>query len=274
MSKTLRSLEKLLDFFERAGMELTAEEVAEILWLAARLPTVSGEGLPTQSAPHVAAPPAIPAAPARQSLPPSRSETFGPSVTATSAPAQGGPATTDLYPVQAGISAGGTAARTIRSPAAFALPGSLELGRSLRPLKRRVPSRSQLVLDEAATAHRIADTGDWTPVFNPAPERWLDVLLVVDESSSMVIWQRTLAELRILLARQGAFRNIEVLGFRAGPGNTGIRIYTGIGPAADRRRFRLPAELLDPSGRRLIAVVSDCVSPIWHNGVMAAMLSG
>ena len=137
-----------------------------------------------------------------------------------------------------------------------------------------MPSRSHLVLDEAATAHHIADTGDWTPVFNPAPERWFDVLLAVDESSSMVIWQRTIAELENLLERMGAFRNVEMLGFRASPDNTGIRIYSGIGPAADRGRTRRPAELIDPLGRRLIAVVSDCVSPIWHNGVMATLLSG
>ena len=45
MSETPASLEKLLDFFGRAKMEPTAEEVADLLWLAARLPTASIHGV-------------------------------------------------------------------------------------------------------------------------------------------------------------------------------------------------------------------------------------
>ena len=207
---------------------------------------------PTPSRPHCR--PRSPAPRCRQPA----ARRSGPSVTATTAAGQGGPAAADLYPVQAGTSAGGTAARTIRSPAAFALPGSLELGRSLRPLKRRVPSRSHLVLDEAATAHHIADTGDWTPVFNPAPERWFDVLLVVDESSSMVIWQRTIAELEKparapgrlpqrrdagLPREPGQHRHPDLLGHRpcgrSGPHPPAGRADRSAGPAFDRRRQRL-----------------------------------
>ena len=229
MTPTAASVERLIDFLGRAGEEPTAEELAETLWLAARLPAPRGAGLLASPTPPASPPPPIPPAPARESLPPSRGETFGPTVTAASAPAQGS-ATTGLYPAQAGSGTGNTAARTIRSPGALALPGSLELGRSLRPFKRRVPSRAHLVLDEAATAYRIADTGDWTPVFNPAPERWLEVVLVVDESSSMIIWQRTLTELQRLLERQGAFRSIEVLGFRAGPDYRSVRSVHGHRP--------------------------------------------
>lgn len=273
MSGTPSRLEKLLDFFGQAGMELAAEEVAEILWLAARLPAAPSATFSPPVAVQTAAPPAIPPGATRQSLPPSRAETLGPAQATVSSATQSEPTTTGLYPLQAGVSTGGMAARTIRSPAAFALPGTLELGRCLRPLQRRVPSRSRLLLDENATAHRIADTGDWTPVLHYAPERWLDVFLIVDESSSMIIWQRTLSELQNLLERQGAFRNVEVLGFRVNSDDTGISIHPGIGATADRNLLRRPAELIDPVGRRLIAVVSDCICPVWHNGVMAKLLS-
>lgn len=269
---TAEPVEHLLDFLGRAGEEATAEEVAELLWLAARLPARRKGVLSAPHTPPAMAPPAIAPAPARESPPPGRSETFGQTATASgqAAPAR---ASSDLYPASSAIDSGGTAARRIRSPGALALPGSLELGRSLRPLKRRVPSRVRRLLDEVATARHIADTGQWTPVFNPAPERWLDVVLVVDESSSMIIWQQTLVELQRLLERQGAFRSIEVLGFSANAGNRGIEIHTGIGHRAERGRQRRPAELIDPMGRRLIAVVSDCVSPVWHNGVMGTALS-
>src|SRR5262249_10108275 len=35
-----------------------------------------------------------------------------------------------------------------------------------------------------------------------------------------------------------------------------------------------PGELLDPSGRRLIAVVSDCHAPAWHNGSAYRLMHG
>lgn len=271
--EALTSLEQLLDVFKRAGLESTAEEVAEMLWLAAQLPAADVERPPTQTTQlPVGIPPEITET-NRPSLPPGRGETFGSTITASSTSVQGEAEVANLYPIQANIPQGGVAARPIRSPAAFALPGSLEIGRNLRPFKRRVPSRSHFVLDELATAHYIADTGDWTPVLNPAPERWLDVLLLVEETSSMIIWQRMVAELKHVLEHQGAFRNIEVLGFRANAGNTSVRFYTGTGPLASQSSPRYPAELLDPMGRRLIAVVSDCVSPIWHNGVMATNLA-
>src|SRR5205807_10150952 len=43
-----------------------------------------------------------------------------------------------------------------KSPAAPALPYALDLSRALRPLMRRVPSRTQFVFDEKATAYSIA----------------------------------------------------------------------------------------------------------------------
>ena len=270
MTRGDTAVERLFEVLGRAGEQSAAVEVAEMLWLAARLPARRAEKTREPPLRRIAPPPAPPPPTVREPVPPGRDETFGPTATATTASAR---STTGLYPTQAGTVAGGAAARTIRSPGALALPGTLELGRSLRPLKRRVPSRTQIVLDEDATAHRIADTGQWTPVFNPAPERWLDVVLVVDESSSMIIWQRTVAELEHLLECQGAFRNVQTLGLRPRADNQSVEIYTGIGPMADRARLRRPAELIDPLGRRLIAVVSDCVSPAWHNGVMATVLS-
>jgi len=273
MSATETPLERLVDVLRAAGQEPTAEDIADVLWLAARLPIRETSVQPEPPAPQPS-PPSVAAGTPRESVPPSRAEHFGPPATGAGA-ASAAPATTELYPAQAGLAGGegGAPARNIRSPGAAALPGSLELGRSLRPLKRRVPSRAQLVLDETATAHRIADTGEWMPVLRSAPERWLDIVLVVEESSSMIIWQRTLAELTRLLERQGAFRNIEVLGFGATSDFRSVDLYTGIGPRSGRRRSRRPSEIVDPLGRRLIAVVSDCVSAVWHNGCMAALLN-
>jgi hypothetical protein len=273
VSTTPSPLERFLAVLERTGGSATAEEAAEILWLATR---VSARGRAATRRPEPSPtrpPPLLHEQPARESLPPVRGETFGPStVTTTSVRQERGPAG-DLYPAQAERNRDGVPARRILSPGAVALPGALELGRSLRPLKRRVPSRAQVVLDEDATAQRIAETADWTPVFHAAPERWLDITLLVDESPSMLIWQQTVVELQRLAERQGAFRRIETLGFAPSQAPAGIDVYSGVGPRADRTRRRAPAELSNAFARRLIAVVSDCVSPIWRTGSMSALLA-
>jgi hypothetical protein len=51
-----------------------------------------------------------------------------------------------------------------------------------------------------------------------------------------------------------------------------VQIRRGIGATAKHQSPRSPAELIDPSGRRLILVVSDCVSPQWRDGKLTKTL--
>lgn len=277
MKANSSQLPALIDLLRKLDPEITAEEVAEMLWLATHLPPTATPSAGDTPKKPVSQPgdnqTVHPSADARPSLPPQRGEHFGATVTVGEGEAGQSAATANLYPTQAQTTAGGQRARSFRSPAAYALPGTLEIGRNLRPLKRRVPSRTRLIFDEAATAHRIADTGDWMPVLKAAAERWLAVTLLVDESSSMVIWQRMISELKALLEQQGAFRTVNLWGFRSQTDAMGVTLYSGIGPTANRDRPHRAAELNDPLGRRLVLVVSDCVAPIWHNGVMATQLA-
>lgn len=97
-----------------------------------------------------------------------------------------------------------------QAPAAAALQNVLELGRALRPLMRKVPSLTGEVLDDEATVNLIAERDVWLPVTKPEPERWLDLELVVEESSSAFIWRETVNELQEIFETQGAFRNVRV----------------------------------------------------------------
>ena len=96
----------------------------------------------------------------------------------------------------------------IKAPAAPALRIRLDLSRALRPLRRMVDSPSRLMFDEAATVEQIADQQIWSPVMRPAPERWLDVALVVEETQALSVWKETITEVQTLLERQGAFRQV------------------------------------------------------------------
>lgn len=160
---------------------------------------------------------------------------------------------------------------SFKVPDAPSLREPLTLARALRPLMRRIHAGASLVLDEDATTQRIANDGLWLPVLKPTLEPWLDLELVVDESISMQIWRHTISELERVLKNYGIFRDVRVWGLMADDREQ-VQIRRGIGAGAKNQSPRSPKELIDPSGRRLVLVVSDCVSPLWRNGKITATL--
>ncbi|MEH2105934.1 GUN4 domain-containing protein [Nostoc sp.] len=160
---------------------------------------------------------------------------------------------------------------SFKVPDAPSLREPLTLARALKPLMRRIPSGRELVLDEAATIQRIVDEGLWIPVLRPTVEPWLDLELVVDEAISMQIWRHTIRELERLLKNYGIFRDVRVWGLITNE-NEQVQIRRGIGATVKNQTPRSPKELIDPSGRHLVLVVSDCVSPLWRNGGVTPVL--
>ena len=159
----------------------------------------------------------------------------------------------------------------LKIPDARSLQKPLELARSLRPLMRRVPSQVNTLLDEEATVRRIAEEKIWCPVLRPALEPWLDLALVIDDSASMLMWRHTIAELQHFLSSYGVFRDVRV--WRLGTDKAEkVCIYAGA-TASDRNGSpRSPSELIEANGRGLVLVVSDCIAPIWRNGAIATAL--
>ncbi len=253
---------ELIKTFNNIGLKLTSEEIADILWLAEHLekpetrPSQERQKSDSDSLP-----------PARRTPDfPQKHDGRGESSDKEKEPETG------IHPSGSGEKAVGTGTGgiPIRSPGGSALPGELSISRALRPLMRKVPSRSRFALDEDATVQRIADEDNWAPVYVPALSRWLDVVLVVDEWASMAVWQETVAELKQLLERQAAFRDVQVWGFRTENGNAPV-LHVGTGFNASEHPARSPRELIDPCGQRLILLVSDCVSPAWYDGRIVRM---
>ena len=161
---------------------------------------------------------------------------------------------------------------TLNVPDARSLREPLSLAKSLKPLLKKVSAGVSTVLDDAATVERIADEGIWMPVLKPALEPWLDLALVVDESISMHLWKRTITELQRLLVNYGVFRDVRVWSLVTDDsGQVGLR--PRLGAAARRKLVHRPSELIDPSGRRLILIATDCVSAIWWDGTMLPTLN-
>lgn len=81
-------------------------------------------------------------------------------------------------------------------------------------------------------------------------------------------WQPLIHELRTVLQNLGAFRDVRAWSLHStATGQVGLSCGT-----AHSLRLRPPQELIDPTQRRLILVVSDCVGAPWHNGAASDLL--
>ncbi|MFI9112697.1 SAV_2336 N-terminal domain-related protein [Streptomyces venezuelae] len=161
----------------------------------------------------------------------------------------------------------------VRAPGANALPGLSGLQKALRPLRgyARAPHRpGEGTLDEEATAERSAAAGILTPVLRPAAGRRPDIQLLMDTGPAMVVWTRMVEELRQACQQSGAFRDVQV--HRLYDPGEGPPLVTTTSGADGRPRLRPVDQLHDPTGRRLTLVVSDCVGPLWQRGAAQRFL--
>ncbi|MEV6603855.1 FxSxx-COOH system tetratricopeptide repeat protein [Kutzneria sp. NPDC051319] len=150
----------------------------------------------------------------------------------------------------------------------FGLTGHRAIARALRPFKRTEISATLTELDEEKTADQAAVQRQWMPCMRRAQDRSMEAVLVVDVGESMVLWRRTATELRVLLERQAAFSTVRT--FQLDTDRTdGLRLRTDT--AAGGRRS--PAELLDPTGRRLVLVLTDGIGAAWRDGLVQPWLA-
>ncbi|MBD2025867.1 AAA-like domain-containing protein [Leptolyngbya sp. FACHB-711] len=242
-------------------LDLSADEIVDVIWLATQMqrsaPLLNPVSILEQQV-QPSQPPSLPKE--KPAIPPKR-------------PTEPKPQEPQAEIVPQGLRSGtstGAQELAFRIPDVRSLREPLALARSLRPLLRRIASGHSTVLDEAATIQRIVEEQLWIPVLQPSLEPWLDLALVVDESDSMLIWRRTVTELQRLLENYGVFRTVRV--WSLVDVDHSVQIRPGFGISARRQRSRSPSELIDPNGRCLVLVVSDCVSPMWQSGqVMPAL---
>lgn len=248
-----------------AELSLTSKDIADIIWLALQMQS-SDAGAELTTALDVSPPEPEGEARARPASP-----DFVPPVKPEKKPEpEAQPKSAELHQPNTNQPSFGRQL-ALKVPDARSLREPLSLARSLKPLLRRVVSGWSTTLDEAATVERIADEQLWLPVLKPALEPWLDLALLVDESISMQIWHRTIAELQRLLSHYGVFRDVRV--WRLVTDELGqVKLQPGIGTTARRQTARRPSELIDPGGRRLILVATDCVSSGWQDGTLVPAL--
>jgi tetratricopeptide (TPR) repeat protein len=152
-----------------------------------------------------------------------------------------------------------------------ALHDGAAIAHALRPLKQTVPSATESELDEDTTATRAAADGLWLPYTKPAPGRWLDLTVVVDEGPSIGVFSKSITQFTRLLSTHGAFRDVRLR-------------FLALQGSADPRRVILrgrrrgtgasdPAQLTNPLGRHVILVLTDGLSEVWRTGAALGTLA-
>ena len=246
---------------QRNGLDFSSVEIAETLWLATKikpadsffpspppaldlpelLPEVPLPPPPTQPLPEDASNPAA------QSLDPAAQADLATSVPKAEALS---PQTLPVW---------------LADPAMLTNP--LAIIRALKPLLQKVDVGLSNRLDEEATVDTIARTQVYLPVLEPVQEPWFDVIVVVDQGSSMQIWQRLVKDLVHMLKWYGIFRNVQVFDLDIQPAEKDRVLLR-----SRSRRVHYPNELIDQNGQRIAIVLSDCAGPYWWDGTLMPML--
>jgi GTPase SAR1 family protein len=234
----------------------TAEDIADLLWVAA-LTVATGD--PSAGAADDADAPA--GAPERPPI--TDAEPLSSDLAAGGTPSQ----QHDLVePGTAVAFTGSTAATTVglRVPAATDRPDLT--ARSFAAF-RRIRRPGHPVVDVDATVDATADAGRLMLVTRPADERGLDVAVVVDRLATAAVWTDTIAEFEQLLRRSGAFRQVSrwdlVPGARP---DAPVRLRDAAGMPHPAGR------IVDPTGRRLVLLITDAVAPHWYTTPIWAAL--
>ena len=152
----------------------------------------------------------------------------------------------------------------IKLPDTGIFRNTLELGRLLKPLKQKINSRIAQELNIKETVKRSAELSTPTqpryfPVLTPKKERWLDVALLIEDSKSMILWQSLLKEVQDFLEHLGAFRDIKPYRMNWDDLTKTLQISSFYSFS----QYLSPQTLNAPGSRRLILIVSDCISPAW-----------
>ncbi|WP_405704192.1 caspase, EACC1-associated type [Streptomyces sp. NBC_00069] len=244
-------IEELSEALGGAGADVGPEELADIIWLAGRI-DAADEWEQTTATDDPGRTPSAP------------SDTAGEDSDAEEISEHG------LYNDHTTAGTGddqGDAGVSVLIRRAPALDDSLGIMRALRPLGKQAKATSDGELDEEATVLASVERRMLVPVMRPSRGRWLDLIIVVDTHPTMVFWHDVVTELSRAVTQAGLFRDVRVW-FLGAPDTTGTPTVART-PGGQPRSAQ---ELTDPSGHRLVLVVTDTVADSWGQPTMARAL--
>ncbi|MEC4018356.1 FxSxx-COOH system tetratricopeptide repeat protein [Streptomyces sp. H27-D2] len=158
------------------------------------------------------------------------------------------------------------------APGAGAATGldAAALGRALRPLRRQIRTARLQELDEDATAEQLAEDPRLPPVMRSGHEPRWDAVLLVDTGSQMAVWRGTANRFAHVLHRYGGFRTVELHSLDTDSETAEGVVLRGRGRGARAQPLR---SLVDPTGRRIVFVLTDGLARAWRSGAMQQLLA-
>ncbi|MBF9071909.1 SAV_2336 N-terminal domain-related protein [Streptacidiphilus fuscans] len=241
-------IDLLLRALIESGADAGPEELAEILWLAIRIGAVDRQANTTTG---------IKQSDANEQLAHPRA-----GIEVGSLEAVGGDDYYYAMPRNEATAAvqGSRRGEGVLVRRAMALQNPLGLMRALRPLSSRtVPGSTRTELDEERSVASSVEQGMVVPILKPQRGRWLDLAIVLDSHHSMLLWHDLVAELCSAITQTGIFRDVR-LWFLSGTDAGATPTVATSKDGAPRH----PQEVADPSGHRLVLVVTDTVAEGWN----------
>jgi hypothetical protein len=170
-------LAKLIHALQEARVEFSAEDLADVLWLAPHLRPRADAVQSVREALHfeLDAEPAQSSNSTQAEFTDSESSELGRAQTVAQQDGVGA-----YLPLQGGGSSEGLRGIPVHLPDAAALPHALWIARALKPLRRRQETKRILLMSETKTAEQLAVSDIWFPSLFSGKERWLSAALVID----------------------------------------------------------------------------------------------
>ncbi|MFF8001829.1 FxSxx-COOH system tetratricopeptide repeat protein [Streptomyces sp. NPDC007917] len=163
-----------------------------------------------------------------------------------------------------------------RRPRVSPRPGAVDglstaqVASALRPLRQWTRSTRHQELDEEATAERLAEAPGLPPAMGPGAERRWDAVLVVDAGPQMTLWAALARRFMAALRHHGGFRDLRLCFMDTRFDRPGGVVL--LGPNR-RSRPQPPRSLADPTGRRIVLVLTDGLAPAWRVGAVQEALA-
>lgn len=230
-----------------SALDLTPNEIAEALWLAAATRGPGTDGL---------------AAREREDGQPPASAELDRAEAPQTATAQN---RLPVFPKADPTATPGRTGFPIGVPAPVGSNAQM-IGRALRGLRgRAIRGPLSAGLDETATAQRTAQSGIYWPVPKTSRPRRTEAMLLFDDTVSMELWRELESDMFVALLQCGAFRKVSSWSLYHGSGQAWIK------PRGRAAAMEQPLSLLrDPTGRSMVLILTDGASPLWHSGAGAA----
>ncbi|MDE5091865.1 MAG: formylglycine-generating enzyme family protein [Trichodesmium sp. St18_bin3_1_1] len=264
MTNKTDKFDNLIRLLEKE-LKLTGTEIAENLWLAMRrqYPSSVDKKIPSKNQITTGEKVNTTISSTRSSTTQFQ-DSFSPKIPENNSYAEVTPKTNSTSSNKSDLS--------IKAPDVSSLRHPLKIASAFRPLMEYISYGKAVLLDEKATVENIAQLeGLCVPILKYPLELQFDLALVVDQSDSMIFWDKNIQELQQLFKRYGIFRNVKTWRILTDT-NGKICLKQGIKQNPYSHHLFSPQKLIDPTGRRLILVVSDCVSKIWRNGQFFSLL--